>query len=678
MRKIFAHPLKRALALSVALVMSLTPALAARTVESKLTCGQTAHEHTDACYQPEIVKQLTCTGEGHTHDDSCYAMEWTLTCTESDTPVEGGHTHDDSCYSTETYQVCGQEEHTHDSGCYTEELTCGQEESAGHSHGSGCYSEEDGSLICGEAESEGHTHGSSCYTQILSCGQSEHSHSDSCNQETRTLTCGQSEATAPHTHGDGCYTETKTLICGQEESHVHTEDCYTDAPTGKMILVCATEEHVHTADCYSTQTDDWSLAEELKNALNDDNDVTLILNGATLNYNEDTGETSIRVGKDTVLTIADGDIAGGTIDGSGEEGTRIITVVGGGKVNLTGDVTLTNGNANGFNQNGNYVNGGGGVYVGKGSEFNMSNGAISGNHSDANGGGVLVEGGKFNMEGGTISNNTTNHDGGGVAIGGYLNNAEKAGDAEFNMSGGTISGNEATSDQWANSGTYSEEPESQGGGVYVDVGAGFNLSGGTISGNKAGEGGGIFVEHDHKYGDTTVKDPGNLNMTGGTVDGNTATLGEGGGIYIQGTGEISGGRVTNNVTYTTKDLGGGGIYIESDGSLKLTNAIITSNTANGLGGGLAACVHGKTIVYAKDGAAIYGNASLGLGHTAGHDINGKNNADLIDGYTMWAPNEIFKEFAQDVFTAGDATKSNSQGTAGIVLGNDMLGGGDAN
>ena len=59
----------------------------------------------------------------------------------------------------------------------------------------------------------------------------------------------------------------------------------------------------------------------------------------------------------------------------------------------------------------------------------------------------------------------------------------------------------------------------------MDIGADFNLSGGTISGNKAGEGGGIFVEHSKNTANGYVNTFGTLNMTGGTVDGNTATLG---------------------------------------------------------------------------------------------------------------------------------------------------------
>lgn len=679
MKKIYGRSLKRALALSVALVMSLTPALAATTVESRLVCGQTAHSHTDSCYKNVEVKELTCSdpSHSHTHSDDCYVNDWTLDCS---IPEGGGsvHTHDDRCYTD------------------IDVLTCGESESEGHSHDSGCYTTEvetTETLTCSETEGPdsvddegnvvpGHTHGSGCYEvtettkEVLSCSESEsagHSHSDSCYESQKQLTCSTSDLPA-HAHGEGCYKANPTLVCGQTESP-HSDGCYTTKVTEEKVLDCTTTEHVHTSDCYSTKGTDkdgnaFNVAEELKKALESDDNVTLILNGATLNYNEETGKNAIIVRGDTVLNIEDGVVSGGTITAGDAEGTRVITVVSGGKVNLTGDVTITGGNANSTS-----VSGGGGVFVGENSEFNMSNGSITGNQTTGNGGGVLVEGGKFNMTGGTISGNTAAVDGGGIAVSGYNDQGTaKPNRGELNMSGGTISGNTANYEDWSNAGKPNEEPTGQGGGVYVDIGADFNLSGGTISGNKAGEGGGIFVEHSKNTANGYVNTFGTLNMTGGTVDGNTAELGEGGGIYIQGEGEISGGRITNNVTYTTKDLGGGGIYIETDGSLKLTNAIVTSNTANGLGGGLSACVHGQTIVYVQDGAAIYGNTSLGSGHTAGHGGNG----DKIDGYSMWAANEIFKEFAQDVFTAGDATQSNSQGTAGIIIGNEMLGGGDAN
>lgn len=666
MKKIYGRSLKRALALSVALVMSLTPALAATTVESRLVCGQTAHSHTDSCYKNVEVKELTCSdpSHSHTHSDDCYVNDWALDCAinEENPPA---HTHGDTCYTDIDVLTCGESEsegHSHDSGCYTTEVETTETLTCGETEGPDVLDEE------GNVATPGHTHGSGCYEvtettkEVLSCSESEapgHSHSDSCYESQKQLTCSDSDLPA-HSHGEGCYKANPTLVCGQTESP-HTDGCYTTKVTEEKVLDCTTTEHVHTSGCYESVDAETGkdLATALKDALDSDEDVTLILNGVTLNYNEVTGETSIRVTNGKELTIADGEyVKGGTITNNDTTGKRVITVISGGKVNLTGDVTITGGKGTG----------GGGVYVGKDSEFNMSNGSISNNNAikDSNGGGVLVEnGGKFTMTGGTISNNNTTQDGGGVAVG----NGGK-----FEMDGGTISGNTANCEDWSNPNTSREEPTGQGGGVYVDIGAEFDLKGGTISGNKAGEGGGIFVEHSKNTSTGYVKDPGKLNMTGGTVDGNTATLGEGGGIYIQGDAEISGGRITNNVTYTTKDLGGGGIYIEADGSLTLTNAIVTSNTANGLGGGLSACVHGQTIVYVDDGAVIYENTALGNGHTAGHGGNG----DKIDGYSMWSANKIFKDCAQDIFTAGDATQSNSQGTAGVIISNKMLGGGDAN
>ncbi len=83
------------------------------------------------------------------------------------------------------------------------------------------------------------------------------------------LICGQEE----HTHTDSCYTEEKTLICGLEEEeadeengiegHTHTDACYET----ERILTCGQEEHVHSADCYeqggtlSSETSDRMTAE---------------------------------------------------------------------------------------------------------------------------------------------------------------------------------------------------------------------------------------------------------------------------------------------------------------------------------------------------------------------------------------------------------------------------------
>ena len=71
--------------------------------------------------------------------------------------------------------------------------------------------------------------------------------------------------------------------------------------------------------------------------------------------------------------------------------------------------------------------GGGGVYVGQGNQFNMYGGTIK-NNSAKNGGGVRIAAagttygsGTFTMSGGEISGNTASGKGGGVYVGGWIN-----------------------------------------------------------------------------------------------------------------------------------------------------------------------------------------------------------------------------------------------------------------
>ena len=102
-------------------------------------------------------------------------------------------------------------------------------------------------------------------------------------------------------------------------------------------------------------------------------------------------------------------------------------------------------------------NTGGGVFVAGGGTFYMNGGSIFGNEA-LDGGGVLVNSGTFYMNGGSISGNISNSDGGGVYV-------EVGG--TFYMNGGAISGNTTTMN---------------GGGVTV---AGtFCMINGTIVGNS--------------------------------------------------------------------------------------------------------------------------------------------------------------------------------------------------
>lgn len=134
-------------------------------------------------------------------------------------------------------------------------------------------------------------------------------------------------------------------------------------------------------------------------------------------------------------------------------------------------------------------------------------------------------------------------------------------------------------------------------------GAALEFISGTVEGNTAEAGGGIFI--DYACGFT---------MTGGLIQKNTATTHEGGGIFTDGQdGYISGGSILENTTNTTVDWGGGGVYVNNNGSMRIDSARITGNTANALGGGIAGCPHAKIgIGELGSGAAVYGNfANMG-------------------------------------------------------------------
>ena len=198
------------------------------------------------------------------------------------------------------------------------------------------------------------------------------------------------------------------------------------------------------------------------------------------------------------------------------------------------------------------------------------------------------------------------------------------------MNGGTISSNEAKA----------------GGGIYVDRGATLNIYGGSILSNKA-------------TGKTTA--PEGIDCGGG-------------GLWINGTAVIDPTRsditISNNVSKTTTDLGGGGIYVNNPGSLTLKNAIITGNTANGLGGGVASCIHGKVALVSAEGVAIYsntgnGNVVLPFAGTSKTDVDGRRawykGGKIVPG---------FKDGAQDILSAGNS----NAGSSGTVISNERFDG----
>ena len=296
-----------------------------------------------------------------------------------------------------------------------------------------------------------------------------------------------------------------------------------------------------------------------------------------------------------------------------------------------------------------------------GGTLNLKGGTLTGNTSTGDGGAVYVSDGTFNMSGGTISDNTA-AEGGGVYA---------TGNSTVTISGGTISDNTATSDTMFNS----ETSPAGGGGVAIVGGFGYNIklemTGGTITGNTAkGAGGGIGIR---RGVDTCTP---TFTMTGGSITNNTAENAEGGGIRIEGNGEIDPKRgnilITGNKCYSTRDLGGGGIFVVNSGKTTIHNAIITDNTAGGLGGGIAGCIHGEIIDMstATQGAAIYRNTASGQNYTnyttTGVADNAENVKTGLAGYDA-------SKVAADLFSAG--ARANSETDRGAMVVSDRMPGG---
>ena len=296
-----------------------------------------------------------------------------------------------------------------------------------------------------------------------------------------------------------------------------------------------------------------------------------------------------------------------------------------------------------------------------GGEMRLESGAIRGNTSTAEGGGIYVENGALTMTGGAVTGNTA-AEGGGIYA---------TCESTVSISGGEISYNTATSQAMVASSPYG------GGGIAV-VANKYGKDGDetvyhtklTVSGSAlithntaAGAGGGIGIRRGYYRCAPTFE------MTGGAVTHNTAQAHEGGGIRMEGDGVIAPAgtviRITDNTCAAREDLGGGGIFVVNSGHMTIHNAVIRNNTAGGLGGGVAGCIHGSIADLSATGAAIYGNTAQGVNFT--QPAAGAAAAD---------DKEIVQAaMQQGAFSAADAMDLFSAGNGATVVGDRMPGGG---
>ena len=314
--------------------------------------------------------------------------------------------------------------------------------------------------------------------------------------------------------------------------------------------------------------------------------------------------------------------------------------------------------------NGGYIVGGGsdgtpggGIYVDNGT-VNIQGGVIAANRGSS-GGGIFFQDGTLNISGGAVAGNEVinghSDNGGGI----YVNSGT------LNLSGGYVTNN--YKECGCNDCRNDVNNTHGGGGIALANSSVMNMTGGYVTGNYSGlAGGGIyagFFGHNVRF-----------TMSGGTIAGNCAELGEGGGLRIAGgtNGVIQAANkvyITNNITNSNNDWGGGGIFVQEKGNLSIVNSLITNNSAGGFGGGVGACPTGETLIVNQDGAAIYGNTASGT------NMSGGGNNKTYDS-TLAQKSEVFtRNGYADYFCV--RAKDGANGPISLVTGL-MAGGGAAN
>lgn len=364
----------------------------------------------------------------------------------------------------------------------------------------------------------------------------------------------------------------------------------------------------------------------------------------------------------------------------------------GGTFNLQGGVLTQKNNCNvdgliyaqngSVNMSGGYVCGasmgssgaGAGIHV-EGSTLVISDGVIAGNYAPS-GGGVYARNSTVNMVGGIISGNGTNDYESGYGAGICAENSM------VTITKGYITNNnyQFYSD-WEGSTKHLGNGCHGGGGIAAFNGGSLVISGGYITGNYSAEaGGGIYAGAWNRALST-------FTFYGGTIASNVAEHSEGGGIRIAaptvGEFNVSDKKayITNNTTNTTNDWGGGGVFVQGgnsgenvdSASLKIYNALITNNSAQGYGGGFAACPTGKTAMTDTNGIAIFGNTDADGKNLSG-GTNGKKEDQLLNDDGGEITTNFKNNGHEDLFLIHK--RNNGEYIAAVT--GQMLGGGAAN
>lgn len=320
-----------------------------------------------------------------------------------------------------------------------------------------------------------------------------------------------------------------------------------------------------------------------------------------------------------------------------------------------------------------------------------------------NGGAIYAkENSTITLAGGVISGNTAMADGGGI----YLNGTGKKTNKLVIDGDVLITNNQAKNDRSA----YHKSGEPTSWTIYGGGGGGIFardqviINKGQITGNYAADGGGgMMVSYC-----SSSQTPPVLKINACVVASNYAGTSEGGGIqartsYVPTDSDssndsyIKSGYITNNMTATEYDYGGGGLFMQQATSnvanesgritgLVVYHPLVTNNTARGFGGGVAVCTNG-TVLSAD--AAVFGNTALGenattnpreLGDKWSIDLSKFNQEEKAGILEKWGiPNADTENWDESNYLQIDPSAANDFYSAkGAVVFSSMLGGGSYN
>jgi len=216
------------------------------------------------------------------------------------------------------------------------------------------------------------------------------------------------------------------------------------------------------------------------------------------------------------------------------------------------------------------------------------------------GGGILSEGGLLTLTNSIVRLNTVAVTGNGGGI--------------YNRGSALVILNSAVS---------SNSADNDGGGIYNTDSGTVTLTDSTVSSNSAGrDGGGVY----------NTNSGGMVTLDASTVNGNNATSNgsNGGGIYNDSMAILKNSTISGN----TAVFRGGGIFIESSGTITLTNSTVTANSA----------INSSAAIRNNNGTATLRNTivanSLNSNNCSGSITSNGHNLDSGNSCGLTGPGDI--------------------------------------